>query len=131
MTDWKAIGIGAIITAVFTIILVLAFFPLFFLGPLAGGFITIYFIKEGELEGIKNGALAGVIGGLIIGFISFIGFGAISAIISLFLAQVGIVVGTIGLIIGVVITIIAVLICGVLGAVGGAIGESAKKNEEF
>ncbi|MGC9517330.1 MAG: DUF5518 domain-containing protein [Methanomicrobiales archaeon] len=131
MIDWKAIGIGSIITAVFTIVLALAFFPLFFLGPVSGGFITVYLIQERELEGIKNGALSGVIGGLIIGFLSFIGFGAISAIIGLILTEVGIVMGTISAIISVVITIMAVLICGVLGAVGGAIGESVKKNEDF
>ncbi|MDI6644021.1 MAG: DUF5518 domain-containing protein [Methanobacteriaceae archaeon] len=131
MTDWKAIGIGAIITAVFTLVLVLAFFPLFFLGPLAGGFITVYFIDEEELEGIKNGGIAGLIGGLIIGLLSLIGFGALSAIIGLILTEIGIVIGTIGIIIAVFITVLAVLICGVLGAVGGAIGESTKKSENF
>jgi len=46
MTDWKAVALGSIINAVLTIVLLLAVFPLFFLGPLLGGFLTAYLSRE-------------------------------------------------------------------------------------
>ena len=46
MTDWKTIGIGALVNAVFTMVLTLIFFPLFFLGPVIGGFLATYLAEE-------------------------------------------------------------------------------------
>lgn len=122
MIDWKAVGIGGLITAVLTIVLALAVFPLFFLGPIAGGFVTVYLINAETKDGVLHGTLAGIVGGLIIGILSLMGLGAIGAIVGLLLAKAGIIISTIGIIIGVFITVIAVLICGVLGAVGGVLG---------
>ena len=51
MTDWKAVGMGAILNAVLTIVLTIAVFPLFFLGPLIGGFLTAYLSSGNEKRG--------------------------------------------------------------------------------
>ena len=69
MTEWTAVGIGGVVTAALTIVLALVFFPLFFLGPIIGGFLAVYLMKDEFESGIINGALAGVIGGLIIGIL--------------------------------------------------------------
>ena len=102
MTDWKAIGIGAIINAVLTMVLTLIMFPLFFLGPVIGGFITTYLANDNlsyyggnPTDGAVEGAISGVIGGLIIGIIFILGFGAISAIIGLVFTEIGLIAGTI------------------------------------
>lgn len=134
MTDWKAIGLGAIINAVLTIVLTLAVFPLFFLGPVIGGFITTYMsednvrqVRRNPTEGAADGALSGVIGGLIIGAVFIIGFSALSAIIGLVFQQIGIIAGTITIITGLFITLLAVIIGGVLGAIGGVIGFATRE----
>ena len=107
MTDWKAIGLGAIINSVLTLVLLLAFFPLFFLGTLIGGFLTAYLSRgyEGyptmdEKDGAVEGGISGVIGGIIIGLLFILGFGALSAVIGLIFAKVGLVAGTITIILG-------------------------------
>ncbi|MEN4006592.1 MAG: hypothetical protein PQ964_04480 [Methanobacteriaceae archaeon] len=46
MVDWISIGIGAVVNAALTIVLALIFFPLFFLGPIIGGFVTVYLIQD-------------------------------------------------------------------------------------
>ncbi|MBM4241638.1 MAG: hypothetical protein FJ150_08275 [Euryarchaeota archaeon] len=132
MSDWKAVGIGAITTAVLTIVFALAVFPLFFLGPILGGFITIYLIREDEdweepKDAAVQGGVAGVIGGLIIGILFIIGFGAIGAIIGIFLETLGLAITTISIIIGIFVGIVSMLICGVLGAIGGVIGASVRE----
>lgn len=125
MTDWKAVGIGALITAILTIVLAIFIFPISFLGPIIGGFLTIYLMSD-EVEETKDsvvyGAMAGVIGGLIIGILTILGLGAIGALIGILLAKVGLFIGVVGVIIGLFITIISIFICGVLGAVGGVLG---------
>jgi hypothetical protein len=70
MTDWKAIGIGALINAVLTIVLTIVLFPLFFLGPVIGGFLATYMAQDNygyysgnPTEGAADGAVSGVIGG--------------------------------------------------------------------
>ena len=123
MTDWIAVGIGGLVTAVLTIVLALVVFPLFFLGPLIGGFVTVYLIRDEFESGIINGGLAGALGGLIIGIISLLGIGVIAAVIAVLAAQIGIAVGALGALIVIFFTILAILICGVLSAIGGAIGE--------
>ncbi|WP_231551385.1 DUF5518 domain-containing protein [Methanobacterium sp. SMA-27] len=78
--DWKIIGIGALINAALTIILSWIFLPLFFLGPIAGGFIASYLSKGYEdydemdtKDGAVLGAISGIIGGLIIGLLLVLG----------------------------------------------------------
>ncbi len=133
MTDWKAIAIGSIINAVLTIVLLLAFFPLFFLGPLIGGLLTSYISREypvfEERDGAVAGALSGIIGGIIIGLLFIFGFGAISAIIGLIFTKIGLVAGTITIILGLFITVLTVFIGAVLGAIGGIIGISLRPDE--
>ena len=46
MTDWKAVGIGALVNAVLTMVFTLVLFPLFFLGPVIGGFMATYLSRE-------------------------------------------------------------------------------------
>lgn len=133
MTDWKAIGIGSIINAVLTIVLLLAFFPLFFLGPIVGGMLASYLSTEypifEERDGAVAGAMSGIIGGIIIGLLFIFGFGALSAIIGLIFTQVGLVAGTITVIAGVFITVLAIFIGTVLGAIGGILGISLRSDE--
>jgi hypothetical protein len=123
MTDWSAVGIGGIVTAGLTIVLALVFFPLFFLGPIIGGFVTVYLMRDEFESGILNGGLAGVIGGLIIGILSLFGIGVLATVIAVFTAGIGIAVGAVGALIVIFFTILAMLVCGVLSAIGGAIGE--------
>ena len=123
MTDWTAIGIGGLVNAVLTVVLALVVFPLFFLGPIIGGFVTVYLIRDELESGILNGGIAGVIGGLIIGILSLFGIGVIAAVIAVIAAGVGIAVGAVGALIVIFFTILAMLVCGVLSAIGGAIGE--------
>lgn len=125
MTDWISIGIGAVINAALTIVLALIFFPLFFLGPIIGGFVTVYLIRD-EFEsesGIIHGGLAGILGGLIIGILSLFGVGIVAALVSLLLAELGVALGAIGAIFVIFFTVLTMLVCGVLSAIGGAIGE--------
>lgn len=136
MTDWKAVGLGGVVNAVLTIVLSIAIFPLFFLGPLLGGLLTAY-ISRGydgypimdERDGAIEGALSGVIGGIIIGLLFILGFGAISAVIGLIFTKIGLVAGTITIILGIFITILSVFIGAILGAIGGVIGIYLKQNE--
>ncbi len=132
MTDWIAIGIGGLVNAVLTVVLALVFFPLFFLGPIIGGFVTVYLMRDEYESGLINGALAGAVGGLIIGILSLFGIGVIAALIAIIASGIGLAVGAVGALIVIFFTILAMLICGVLSAIGGAIGEyvqSAGKSE--
>jgi len=133
MTDWKAVALGSIINAVLTIVLLLAVFPLFFLGPLLGGLLTAYLSREypdfDEKDGAVSGALSGIIGGIIIGLLFIFGFGALSAVIGLIFTQVGLVTETITIIVGVFITVLTVFIGAVLGAIGGVIGSALRSDE--
>jgi hypothetical protein len=135
MTDWKSVGIGALVNVVLTMVLALVMFPLFFLGPVIGGLLTTYLAEENLVNrrnptaGASDGALSGVIGGLIIGLIFILGFGALSAIIGLVFTQIGAVAGTITLITGMFITLISVFLGGILGAIGGVIGVSIREKE--
>lgn len=124
MTDWKAIVLGSLVTAALTIALGLAVFPLFILGPLLGGFVTVYLITEGKTDGAINGALSGVIGGLIIGILSLFGLGIVTAFISILSSSIGNLVGFVSLLVGSLFTIVLILISGVLGAVGGILAET-------
>ena len=48
MADWKIIGLSGVVNAALSIILIVIFFPLFFLGPLTGGFLASYFSQRYE-----------------------------------------------------------------------------------
>lgn len=124
MADGKAIIIGSIISAGLTIAFSMAFFPLFILGPLLGGFVTVYLVSSGKVDGVTNGALSGVIGGFVLGLLALFGIGVISAIVGLIFDTLGSITILIGGFFGILFTLIAILICGVLGAVGGALGEA-------
>jgi hypothetical protein len=128
MIDWKAVGVGSIINAALTIVLTVAFFPLFFLGPLVGGLLATYIGQGEKKDAPVEGALTGIIGGLIIGILFIAGFGALSAIIGLIFAKIGLVAGAMTLIAGLFISLVAMFLGGVLGAVGGFLGAEIREN---
>jgi hypothetical protein len=126
--DWKTIGIGAIVNAVLTIILSWIFLPLFFLGPIAGGFITSYLSKGfedyevmDEKDGAVVGTMSGIIGGILIGLLLILGLGDISAFTTL--------IGETGsfIISAYVIIQLSVILSLVLGLCGGILGVIVKK----
>lgn len=126
--DWKTIGIGAIVNAVLTIILSWIFLPLFFLGPIAGGFITSYLSKGfedyevmDEKDGAVVGTMSGIIGGILIGLLLILGLGDISAFTTL-IGETGIFI-----ISAYVIIQLSVILSLVLGLCGGILGVIVKK----
>lgn len=131
--DYKLIGLSALVNAALTIILSIIFLPLFFLGPLTGGFLSSYLSKGFEdyaemdkTDGAVVGAISGSIGGLITGLLFFLGLGDISAITGLISSQIGGITG--GFIItGYIILELSIIIGFVLGLVGGVIGVLVKK----
>jgi hypothetical protein len=130
--DLKIIGISALVNAALTIVLSLIFFPLLFLGPLTGGFLSSYLSKGyedyesmNEKDGAVIGAVSGLIGGLIIGLLFILGFGDISAIIGL-ISQIGGIADNILIRIYVIIQF-SVIMSFILGLVGGFIGVIVKK----
>ena len=46
MADWKIIGLSGLVNAAITIVLIILFYPLLFLGPLLGGFLAAYFTQK-------------------------------------------------------------------------------------
>ena len=129
MTDWKAVILGSLITTALTLAFGIAIFPLFFLGPLIGGFFTVYLVEEGKTDGAIHGALSGAIGGLIIGLLSLAGLGIVTAFISLLSASIGDIAGFVSILLGSLFTIVLILICGVFGGVGGVLAEANMKRE--
>lgn len=128
MIDWKAVGVGSVVNAVLSLVLTIAFFPLFFLGPIVGGLLATYIGSGEKKDALAEGALTGIIGGLIIGILFIAGFGALSAIIGLIFAKIGILAGAMTLIAGVFITVVVMFVGAVLGAVGGVIGAEIREN---
>jgi hypothetical protein len=131
--DWKIIGLSALINAFITMVLSLLFFPLFFLGPLIGGFFASYLSKGfedydnmDEKDGAVVGAISGLIGGIIISVLFILGIGDISAITGLILTNIGVLTGHITLITGYIIFQFSVIISFVLGLVGGIMGIAVK-----
>jgi hypothetical protein len=126
--DWKNIGIGAVVNAALTIILSWIFSPLFFLGPIMGGFLASYLGKGFEdyaemdaKDGAVLGTMSGIIGGLIIGLLLILGLGDISAFTTL-IEQTG------SFIISAYVIIqLSVIISLVLGLIGGVLGAVVKK----
>ncbi len=129
MSDIKAISAGGLFTAALTLALGLSIFPLFFLGPLAGGYITIYLTKKYEIDGAKDGALSGLFGGVVISLISFAGIGILSTLIGLISTNLGDIASLIGILAGILFTAIILIMFTVLGALGGILAENMRKNE--
>jgi hypothetical protein len=134
MAEWKIIGLSGLINAALTTLLIIIFFPLFFLGPLTGGFLASYlshgyedYDKMDLKDGFILGAISGIIGGLIITLLLILGFGAISTIIELISPKIGILSGANTLIAAYVIFQLSVIISTILGAIGGTIGVMVKE----
>lgn len=130
--DWKIIGLGALINIILTTLLSLLYFPLFFLGPLIGGFLSSYltegfenYDKMDEKDGAVVGAISGLIGGLIIALLYIIGFGEINTVLGLISPKLGIIASSI--IAGLVIINISATTSLVLSLIGGVIGVVIKK----
>ena len=124
--DLKIIGLGALIYIILTTLLSLFYFPLFFLGPLIGGFLSSYltegfenYDKMDEKDGAVVGAISGLIGGIIIALLYIVSSGDINSILGLS-AKLGIITGSI--ITGLVIVNISATISLILGLIGGVIG---------
>jgi hypothetical protein len=136
MADWKIIGLSGLINAVLTIIIIIIFFPLFFLGPLTGGFLASYFSQGYEdydkmdlKDGTIVGTFSGIIGGLIITLILIMGFETITTIINLISLEIGIIPGANTGIAAYIIFELSIIISTILGALGGLIGIKVKKSE--
>lgn len=132
--DWKIIGLSGLLNAALTIILIIIFFPLFFLGPLIGGFLVSYLSHGYEYydkldlkDGAVLGAISGIIGGLIITLILILGFGAISTFIRLTSLKFGLIDGADALIAAYIIFQLSLIISIILGAVGGVVGVIVKE----
>ena len=133
MADWKIIGLSGLINAALTIILIVIFFPLSFLGPLTGGFLASYFSRGYEdydkmdlKDGTVVGVISGIIGGLLITLILIMGFEAISTIINLISLQIGIMPGANTVVAAYIICQLSIIISVILGAIGGLIGMKVK-----
>ncbi|MDO9045786.1 MAG: DUF5518 domain-containing protein [Methanobacteriaceae archaeon] len=126
--DWKTIGIGALVNAALTIFLSWIFLPLFFLGPIAGGFITSYLSKGfedyevmDEKDGAVVGTMSGIIGGILIGLLLILGLGNMDAINGFISTGIGLIVTAY------IIIQLSVIVSLVLGLIGGILGVVVKK----
>ncbi len=134
MANWKIIGLSALLNAALSISLIIIFFPLFFIGPLIGGFLASYFSREYEdydkmdlKDGTIVGAISGMIGGLIITLILIIGFDAIYMLIKLISLNIGIIYGADIIIAAYIIFQFSIITSTIVGAIGGLIGIKVKK----
>jgi hypothetical protein len=134
MADWKIIGLSGLVNSALSIILIVISFPLFFLGPLTGGFLASYFSQRYEEYAkmdLKDGAIAGIIsgmiGGLIITLILIMGFEAIEVIINLISLEISIIPGANTVVAAYIIFQLSIIISIILGALGGAIGIMVKE----
>lgn len=132
MAEWKIIGLGAVINAALTVLLIVIFFPIFFIGPVVGGFLSSYFSHGYEdydkmdlKDGFVIGTFSGIIGGLIITLLLIIGFGAISFIINIIPLKME-VLGANALVVAYIILQFSLIISTILSAIGGAIGAEVK-----
>jgi hypothetical protein len=126
--DWKTIGIGALVNAALTISLSWIFLPLFFLGPITGGFITSYLSKGfedyevmDEKDGAVVGTMSGIIGGILIGLLLILGLGNMGAITGLISTGIGLIVTAY------IIIQLSVMVSLILGLIGGILGVVVKK----
>ncbi len=133
MAEWKIIGLSALINSGLTILIITLIVPLFFLGPLIGGFLSSYlshgydgYAKMDLKDGFIVGAISGIIGGLIITTVLILGFGTISIIMGLISSKIGINHNTNTLLAAYVILEFSVLISTIIGAIGGTMGVIVK-----
>ena len=134
MADWKIIGLSGVLNAALTIILIIIFFPLCFLGPLTGGFLAAYFSRGYEdytkmdlKDGTVVGMISGIIGGLIITLILIMGFETINILIDLISLNIGMISGANSIIAAYIIFQFSIIISTILGALGGLIGFKVRK----
>jgi len=132
--DWKIIGLSALINTFITTVLSLIFFPLFFLGPLIGGFLASYlskgyedYDKMDEKDGAVVGAISGLIGGVLITILFILGIGDISTIIELISTQLGAFTGYFTLITVYIIFQFSLFIGFIFGLIGGVMGVLVKR----
>lgn len=137
MADWKAISIGGVISAILTIILVLVFYPLFFIGPIIGGFLASYWSKSYEdyaqidyKDGFIMGAMSGIIGGFILTLLLIIGSNAITNLIDFTSLNIGIFPGANSILAGYIILEFSLILCIIFGSVGGMLGVVLKSNDK-
>ena len=133
--DWKIIGLSALINSFITIVLSLLFFPIVFLGPLIGGFLSSYlskgyedYDKMDEKDGAVVGAISGLVGGIIISLLFILGIGDISSITGLISTKIGAFTGYFALITGYIIFQVSVFISFIFGLIGGVVGVIVKGN---
>ncbi len=130
--DWKIIGLGALINTVLTVTLSYIFFPLIFIGPIIGGFLSSYpskgfedYDKIDKKDGAVVGAISGLIGGLIISLLFILGFGNLGTIIGSVSSNMELITGSV--IRGLIILNVTVDLSLILGLIGGVIGVVIKK----
>ena len=134
MADWKIIGLSGVLNAALTIMLIIIFFPLFFFGPLIGGFLSSYlshgyedYDKMDLKDGFIVGAISGIIGGLIITLLLILDFGALNIIIGIISQKIGFLNGLNSLVVAYIIFEFSIIISTILGALGGTIGIIVKQ----
>jgi hypothetical protein len=133
--DWKIIGLSALLNASLTLVLSLIFFPLFFIGPLAGGFAASYLSKGYEdytkidvKDGAVLGAMSGLIGGILIGLLFVTGLGFINNITGLISTETGTLTSNNIIITGYLIFQLSIITSLILGIIGGIIGAFFNRN---
>lgn len=121
--NWKLIGLGALVNAIITVLLIMIYLPISFVGPIIGGFLASYLSKGYEnyvtmdlKDGAVIGAISGLIGGLIMTLL-LIWFGSLNTTIG------GIIGGNAFLLAYAIlqITTVSSFILGLLGGVGGVV----------
>ena len=127
MVDWSATILGSIVTAVLTIVLGLLCAPLFFIGPLIGGFVTILMIRDEDKGHLMHGALSGLFGGLIViligGLFSKLLLSIIEALLTTLSYTAATLTGLLGTLIIIFISIIGLIISILMGLIGGLAGK--------
>jgi len=125
LVNWKAVGIGFIVTLVIALIGLFVPYLSFPLSPIIGGIVVGYIVGGTYKEGIINGGLAAGITGFIFTLVAvtLLG-GTISAITAS--AGVSLSSGTLALI-AVLGAVFAFILYFILGLIGGVIGVAIKE----
>jgi hypothetical protein len=133
MAEWKIIGLSGLLNAAITILLIILYYPLFFLGPLIGGFLASYrsakyedYTEMDVKDGAIVGVISGIIGGLIITLILITEFEAVTSLINLITLNVDLIPGDSVAIAAYIILQLSMIISITLGAIGGVMGIHAK-----
>jgi hypothetical protein len=121
--NWKLLGLGACVNAILTGIMTIIYFPLAFLGPVAGGFLVSYLSKGYEdyngidwKDGAVVGAISGLVGGLILALL-FMWFGTWNATLESLTGDNLILLSYVIL----QVTVLLSFILGLIGGIGGAV----------